>query len=710
MMTTVAAGAGAASLILTVVPATKRKILDELHKYTDIDVKDLTLIGEHYIRHGGLNSEFNEETSEESDSLPILLQLSTEKSKFPQIYVNSEAKFAPCKESNRWIESLGEGHLSNAIEESLNYICEYQRERDQAILKREFAYDPINLFLEELKNWLHQLSKKPLDTDALPEKIVQRISYLKHIKNDQRLFEPQKQEKLSSIDNSCNIRATLVDLINILNKKILPTIRDILSRQSAREQFDKLRLNIKNSIKNLFKFTFYVLRDNETSPNFLLEELRQPTFSTYKKNHSYVLESILRHLATSAAVINVIPTIRTEFSRSEKELAASSTDLIHYNEFTTNDGSSNLPQLANFPQLTRTNFWNPDQKEIETGILPAFRTQPIMDTFLELCGYIQKLCLCYAIADDFFELAGEGGNILVYRLAADQVEPLLDQFSNLFDTVIDKNKRLMDCAEQHYNSHTAKRNKKTHISKQDGIWIKQYSTTDQAYETCQKNLTACKHSLAKISQKLKAVNSPQYIQNLKDKVSHLMTLLKCFRSMDTIPGANLLLNESNGTPTFQQSATSSSSYSLFSCNEMKNQVLTTSAITLPENQRNAIEQFVSEKKYDEAIEAYHLSTLKYPDDLSLKLKFANFLLKFQGIRNKIFALDLVEEVLSCDSDNITANYLAAVINERLGELEDAKSYLIKLLAIEPDNKNAKLRYEKIMFRLAEINANYSLNN
>jgi tetratricopeptide (TPR) repeat protein len=74
-----------------------------------------------------------------------------------------------------------------------------------------------------------------------------------------------------------------------------------------------------------------------------------------------------------------------------------------------------------------------------------------------------------------------------------------------------------------------------------------------------------------------------------------------------------------------------------------------------------IEKYLSEGKIERAINSFEELLAKYPQDLPLKLSFADFLLKIQ---EPFYALEILREGLKIDSENLDLRYLLGVAQQK----------------------------------------------
>jgi len=82
-----------------------------------------------------------------------------------------------------------------------------------------------------------------------------------------------------------------------------------------------------------------------------------------------------------------------------------------------------------------------------------------------------------------------------------------------------------------------------------------------------------------------------------------------------------------------------------------------------------IEKCLSEGKIEEVLDLFEELSEKYPQDLPLKLSFADFLLKIQ---EPFYALEILREGLKIDSENLDLRYLLGVAQQKANRFLLAK--------------------------------------
>ena len=449
-----ALGAGTVAVMIPLMQVAYNNIKRKVIEYADNEVSDLQRLARRYQRYcqphecllfsgvdfavigdSSASQSFNTFYQEKVNKrIPIYFQLHPG-TKLSMLYSQEgNNSYGICYDANEWTGRMSSLELTNPIEEAIGYICEYQRLRANAWLVNQSPYEPVTLFFEELKTWFMQLSRLPILDATLSAIIEGRIEYLNEVKLDPEMFQDRHFSArlgLKTNQGYCNnINATIAYVTAILEHKIAPLVHNILSRQSAREHFSGLRRHFQRMIKQGTRFAYYVMRNEPYSPNFLLAELTAPSFSVYRQNAMAIswLDAMIAHLVGSEGFAAVFATPATNTALSVTALP-SPNDFIHHGEIT-------LPVLPQFNDLTLDHCLYPD-KTMKIGILSPFRKESCVSTLLRLLGHLQQLCVCYAIIDESYDLAGEGGNILVVTIQRLLVDLWLKIISNIAGTVSD---------------------------------------------------------------------------------------------------------------------------------------------------------------------------------------------------------------------------------------------------------------------------------
>lgn len=730
---------GAAKIAIDVAVPLACMAISEIKKmlveYSERDVFDLRQVGEHYRKHclgkqiGTFHFDqinissfsMSQPDSSMENQLPIYFQLQTANQKLPMLYSIIQDKcYTPCQKSNEWIRKMSAGDLSDAIEEMLSYICEYQRMRYTSILERKFPYDPVNMMFEELKVWLLQLSKTRLGVANLIDQLKSRIAYLEAIKMDHGIFLAQKLNKLTAETHVLEIRAAIQRCIGVLECKIIPIVEAAELRQSSREHFEWLRIYMKGSIKSLIKFLYYGLRDNSVSPNFLLDQIRIGEIPAYQGKDNKLLDYVLKFLVSSFSVATVFPSVMsvdnlnnvttTIIRVNDNNMDVSLGRLVN-NDFVTLQGSPFIPNLLtdDFNGLTIDNclefFDEKNKKKVKLGILPSFRKKENVEAWLLLCGHIQSLCVCYMIVDEFFDLAGEGGNLLVYKQAYKQLSQVLSCFSDLFNRSETLEKKLHASAKKHYTDCFASSPPSVNATKKDKKWREAYSLAMLAHEDYSQGMKKSREMIGKIESMANTVNQDSYDSFIKGKINRLLELIHNLTSSTRYlrsdkPQDVVMPSRPNNVAFF--GATGSTTTTTSSIRVMLGGSLdSTVAKNLTSDELEDLKRLESQlNKYD--MENLYLEKLNLcPQYIPLHEQYALFLLQQDSDRYLRRAKKESKEILKYASNSRHALFIKASIEFKNQNYGKALSAANELIGLGPDNSSYAQLLIKISNRKAQ---------
>jgi hypothetical protein len=462
-----------------------------------------------------LESSQGQEKSKDSSKLPIYLQTEDD-GKIPVLF---RRKFCPEKDSSYWEKLINkDSAIRHPIEEAISTICHYQVTRDQRLFTGTgYNYDPTNLFFEELKAWFVKLSQATLDD--LTYKIVHaRFKYLGEI-YAKGVFKPGNHA-LTRIETIKYIRANL-------QKLIIPSISLALSRVSAREHFNKLKLKTENNIKVGVKLLFYIFRDTPNTPsNFIFDGIRYYDIHGYKQVvGSTISGQLLSYLVNTDLMKRVFPESGLKNTHTYKSLS-----LNYSNPFFNEQGDLIYPLARS---NTNPNNWYLAEEKADfnqTGILIEFRKdKELMETFLRVHAELHKLCLFYLICDRLFELSGDGGNILIYGFAMNKTELVLREYKRIIQQAWDHIEILFEKAEM-YKATLIQKNKIE--NKKIETWDKLYYSIYSAHEELKEGIDDSKLLVQAIEGKIVEVKSEKYQNDFKDRLSSFYSMADLFAGKD----------------------------------------------------------------------------------------------------------------------------------------------------------------------------------
>lgn len=448
--------------------------------------------------------------SDQEKNLPIYLQMDGNR---PVLY---QRKFTPKISMEDWLVHLEKGVLRPIIEEMIGYLCQYQVERDYILFQlkdRESAYnyDPTNLFLEEFKAWLVFLSHARIDSDshvALCKVICGRRDYLNGI-IIKRVFDPNKENPPTRLD-------ILQKVHDQLSFHVMPIIETEVARQSAREHFGQLKLQIRDTLHSGLKFLFYILRDSKDTPqNFILSQIRSPTMPFYQGVIKSTSGELLRCLLNTPMFKFIFPIIND--SDHFQELYE--IDALFVNPFNDKAGKLVYPNELISKNINPHNWYKDGAGRI-SGILPYFydKGEETIKYFLEFHSLLHTLGYFYLVCDLLYEIAGDGGNLLVYGKAMELVRGTINHLQILLEKISANSQFLYQA------SNVLKiglDNKKVEEKNSASNWRKNFVFADSGYQYLHQRIKSSRESLSHISLQLQQVTQKSYLHAVYQKLALL---------------------------------------------------------------------------------------------------------------------------------------------------------------------------------------------
>lgn len=522
----VATGAAVATVVgVPLFRSVKNAIRKAWYNYGSDELKEIEAVQKAYRSHclrlearsslTTLEVSNQEDNKDELNRLPIFFQMDE---KIPVLF---KRNFVPQKKAEDWLPHLNKPTpLNHYIEEMINYLCLYQGERDQRWGRGNYNYDPTNLFFEEFKHWLIELSKAHLDQEII-EIVDGRRKYLSQL-YEKNAFIPGKDLPTR--------QQIILYIKDILEKGIIPLIHLELSRRSAREHFRELKVQVEIIIKNSTKFLFYVFRNEEGTPeSFVLEQIRHPTIPSYGNAVATRAGSLLQHLIRTSAFTLTFPPIFTTASlepiNNHQRLVEYSIKQVTNNSFLGSNQKAIFPLILRTPLLTSNNWYLEDRQESSVGILEVFRKKEYMDEFLMCHAYLQKLCLFYIICDQLYELSGDGGNLMVYGFAFEKVYLSLKSYESLLKELEHILFSLSNHAETHKRDIVEKKHE---ITFADQVWQRLRSSANNAYDDAKVAIKKSRESTGLIQSHMQIIRSPDYRISVEEKLNFLSGLVTHF--------------------------------------------------------------------------------------------------------------------------------------------------------------------------------------
>lgn len=567
-----------------------------------------------------------------------------DKGRFPLIY--HKPGFKPEKDLLVWLRRLATNNLRQYIEEMLGYIIEYQAYRDTKIFSGEFTYDPTNLFFEELKSWLVELSKASVIDENVLKVVNARIKYLSYI-NDKRVF---------NINESVNPTRSQVILHvrDILNNSVVPSIELEISRTSSREYFKSLKIDLEMIIRSSIEFLLFGFRDGNKLPHALIiEELRHPTLPGYCSVRETTSGKLLSICVNSGSLIQfcrkldntVYTSSHIERQQQQAVVTNDPEKEIFNNKFIKPDETLCFPFEDANKNLTLENWYCKEN----SGIAEYFKEPQLMREYLRLHGLIQKLALFVMITDMFYELAGMGGDILVYGVAKLEIEKTLLHSRKLLESIQATLSYLFANAESYQSSMIKK------IESKHEKWLNIFPSIRGAVDRCNFHTKRSFETLDKISQDKIKVNSDEYAGLIRRKLNLLSSCVNQFVQ----PSLSFKSDLNVPSSYFYRGQQDRRNFSIFPPN--------TIPISLPATNPQALYDSalsdIALGKFEEALTTFRkmMRDLGFKNDANVILAKAA---AYIGLKKYHKALKSVTSVLKNNPDNAQAMELQALLQSK----------------------------------------------
>ncbi len=448
----------------------------------------------------------------------FIMHKDKEKSRLPNLYFEG---FTPSTDASRWRNSIGNTTLSSEICNLISYICEYQVNRDKYISNfdslmesnmekwnsfKEYVngggpcfYDPINLFCEEMKNWLKNLATSPIN-DKTKEHIDHRINYLEAIYLNIEVFYQENSQGV--------FLNTVLYLCKYLEEKILSCVRLALSQEGAREHFKSITFTTKALLSDLVGFLFYIFKESKEVPsNFLIEQISKPTLETYKISIENTTGLFLQHLVNCSLLSKVYDI--------NNRVQIISTD--YYRFLDEKNNTYKIPGEL-FSDNVNTDNWY-DKNSKKSGILDRFRKPELISSFLLLHGYIEKLSIFYLIGKKSYELSGDTGNLMLYGYASNGVVKTFENIEKLINEILKTLSFLINEGDELYADLVVNKSKKTNsLTNWAGI---SYRQAKGLHKNIKNSLSILQDKMGEVKNLSKKVNHPEYTKEVEEKAKEL---------------------------------------------------------------------------------------------------------------------------------------------------------------------------------------------
>ncbi|EEY53563.1 uncharacterized protein PITG_07243 [Phytophthora infestans T30-4] len=326
------------------------------------------------------------------------------------------------------------GLLRNPAEAIISSICAYQRERyDRTFAFSGYLNDPRTLLLEEFKDWaMRTLAPATCTTESILIEVRRRHSYVLRLQHGQQgLFHSGTGER--------SLLGTLKDVRNVFETRVLPTIETERAHSSAREQLHTLEARGTDGLMHGVQFLFYVLRNTPNTPaDCTISNLQSQQHAGMKDAMGSKSGQMLEVLLTTPSFKELFP---------QNQAAISPQDSLP-SLLLTNEEEEEMTKTAVFcdteakPQvptvLTRQLRRNSNPNEVaitpsdflqqsNSGVVTLRKEvrEETFDAFTKLHGLLKLLADLLVSCRKARQLAGPGGDLLVYGPGGEEVRRLM---------------------------------------------------------------------------------------------------------------------------------------------------------------------------------------------------------------------------------------------------------------------------------------------
>ncbi|RLN59582.1 hypothetical protein BBJ28_00000648 [Nothophytophthora sp. Chile5] len=341
------------------------------------------------------------------------------------------------------------GLLRNPAEAIISSICAYQRERyDRTFTFSGYLNDPRTLLLEEFKDWaMRTLAPASCTTEAILIEVRRRHSYVLRLQHGQQgLFHSGTGER--------SLLGTLKDVRNVIETRVLPTIETERAHSSAREQLHTLEARGTDGLMHGVQFLFYVLRNTPNTPaDCTISNLQSQQHAGMKDAMQSKSGQMLEVLLTTPSFkyvgfvnrpVELFPQNQNAISPQDSLPSLLLTneeeeEMIHTAVFCDTDASALVPTVLT-RQLRRNS--NPNEVAISptnflgqsnSGVVALRKDarEEAFDAFTKLHGLLKLLADLLVSCRKARQLAGPGGDLLVYGPGGEEVRRLMQSLESV---------------------------------------------------------------------------------------------------------------------------------------------------------------------------------------------------------------------------------------------------------------------------------------
>jgi hypothetical protein len=406
--------------------------------------------------------------------------------KRPQHLVNDDVTF----HYPYWSQRFKHQFLTAAAKDMVKNICAYQEEREQRfIFRRGYTDDPTNLVCELLKNWCVELSDyNPTETNL--SNVQYMLRCIKKLQ-DPEIF-PQgyfSQQTFLALLNQCQ---------KLLAQRVLPQMQAEILQVTARDILMQFKVAADNMINAGMNYLYFILRDKSkvkrafTPNNFL----RSDAFQSERKG---LMGVMLLHLLEVSSQQQAGCLMLTAEEKVAAESEENLPELIQQtNPFYANGHVSLLPKLEvssskrHWPYLAER----------------FLKDKTVQMAFIKLHGILFEMMKFYTLIKQAYHLSGQGGDLLIYGIAVNKMQHLLQIFTFLQQELNHAVQVLEQAVKQEHDQLIT--SKKT-----DGVRMSHYRNSRVHVDEFTHSLQLCCKAMQQLQQQMQQVTLAERMAEAK---------------------------------------------------------------------------------------------------------------------------------------------------------------------------------------------------
>ena len=441
-----------------------------------------------------------------------------------------------------WIGKMREKtFFSSAVEDMVTVLCAYQRSRYQVTSEKgerewsgffstslkDYLHEPVQLFCEEFKRWLvFELSSADCTPETLAE-LQRRIFYLDQLISAKEFLPnhaacSEQPDGTFLLQDRRTIFWVLLELHRKLTMEVRPRIELEIARSSAREHIEPVLSAFSQIFHYGVAFLLCVLNDkaallDDFSLSNISRDIPGPGYREYLETPAGKRLKQLVDIRTQKTDLLLTP--------GESTFSA---DLAHVGV----GAGIGIETVVEAAAVEVNPFWRLDLAEYEplkkvgsglnihVSIRSTRTSSETTDIFLLAHGLLAEFYYLEESWQAAYQMAGSGGNLLVYGFANEEVNKLLGHTETnikIFEAVLNE---LYRRANDYYIS----RYRINDLS--ETVWLGNFKLALSYYELLMLQLNKLHRRVQKIRIEANAVSFSERLEKAQGMFSALLDRIK----------------------------------------------------------------------------------------------------------------------------------------------------------------------------------------